>query len=197
MYHYFFSAQLQHKHIHFVNVTELLLIGSSYKSWQSQTKAPQAQPEITWSHLTPLIPVQAQQTSRKVLSWQIVAVEPGAQRSGDVSRRGEESWAGQVFPASPGRKQLHLPAAGHVMDRWKRNWLSALALHRTWLKHSVITQTITDIHLLASAGEAAASCLCRTDEGSKGKETGWFRKWLCGPTVSRGANSLFSKAASL
>jgi len=133
---------------------------------------------MTWSHLTPLIPAQAQQTSRKVLSWQFVAVEPG-----------EESWAGQVFPASPGRKQLHLPAAGHVMDRRKRNWLSALALHRTWLKHSVITQTITDIHLLAPAGEAAAPCLCRTDEGSKGKETGCFRKWFCGPAPCQTASS--------
>lgn len=154
--------------------------------WGSPVESHAAQAEITWSRLTPLIPVQAQQTSRKVLSWQFAAAVPLNQEcSVLVMCRGEESWAGQVFPASPGRTQLHLPAAGHVMDRWKRNWLSALALHRTWLKHSVITQTITDIHLLASAGEAAASCLCRTDEGSKGKEKAWFRKWFCGPTQSK------------
>ncbi len=162
--------------------------------WWSPGEGQAVQSEITWSRLTPLIPVQAQQTSRKVLSWQFAAVcrWTGVQCSSD--HRGEEIWAGQVFPASPERKQLHLPAAGHVMDRWKRNWLSALVLHRTWLKHSVITQTITDIHLLASAGEATASCSSRTDEGTKGKETAWFRKWFCGPSVSRGANSLFSKA---
>lgn len=112
-------------------------------------------------------------------------------------RRGEKSRAGQVFPTSPGTESLHLPAAGHVMDRWKRNWLSSLALHWTWLKHSVITQTITDIHLLASAGEAAGPCSGTTDEGSKGKGIAWFRKRCRGAAVSRGAAEQTASSAKL
>lgn len=76
-------------------------------------------------------------------------------------RRGEQ---GRCFLCPQGNGNYTcLPWTEHMMDRWKRNWLSEVAtlpgavVLWTRLKHAVITQTITGIHLLASCSWGCGS----------------------------------------
>lgn len=64
------------------------------------------------------------------------------------------SSAGQVFPQSPGSWGLHLPTTNPlwwideaVTDSATLRALPGIRAQRTWLKHTVIPQTITHIHL--------------------------------------------------
>lgn len=101
-------------------------------------------------------------------------------------RRGEQ---GRCFLCPQGNSNYTCPPrTEHMMDRWKRNWLSEVATVPgvvplwTRLKHAVITQTITGIHLLAGHSGGCSSLFCIGAMwdcgGIKEKEHHWFRKWI-------------------
>lgn len=77
------------------------------------------------------------------------------------------------------------------MDRWSSNWLSTskalrgIRAQRTWLKHTVIPQTITHIHLEGPA-LLTSPVLCHHWE--------WLRCWWWGERyIAREATAKFAR----